>query len=47
MKAIILDFEATDSSEEAQATEIAVMDVAFKNGVFEYLTAACKKALAA
>ena len=27
MKAIVLDFEATDTSEDAQATEIAVMDV--------------------
>ena len=34
MKAIVLDFEATDSSEDAQATEIAVMDVTFNNGLF-------------
>ncbi|MGO2507186.1 MAG: exonuclease domain-containing protein [Psychrobacter alimentarius] len=34
MKAIVLDFEATDTSEDAQATEIAVMDVVFNNGLF-------------
>ena len=34
MKAIVLEFEATDATEDAQATEIAVMDVAFNNGLF-------------
>lgn len=34
MKAIVLDFEATDTSEDAQATEIAVMDVVFNTGIF-------------
>lgn len=32
MKAIVLDFEATDSSEEAQATEIGIMGVEFYEG---------------
>lgn len=34
MKAIVLDFEATDSSEDAQATELGIMDVTFKDGLF-------------
>lgn len=34
MKAIVLDFEATDTSEDAQATEIGIMDVTFKDGLF-------------
>ena len=34
MKAIVLDFEATDATEDAQATEIGIMDVTFKDGLF-------------
>lgn len=34
MKAIVLDFEATDATEEAQATEIGIMDVRFNDGLF-------------
>ena len=34
MKAIVLDFEATDATEDAQATEIGIMDVRFNNGLF-------------
>lgn len=32
MKAIVLDFEATDSTEDAQATEIGIMGVEFYEG---------------
>lgn len=32
MKAIVLDFEATDTSEDAQATEIGIMGVEFYEG---------------
>lgn len=34
MKAIVLDFETTDATEDAQATEIGIMDVTFKDGLF-------------
>ena len=34
MKAIVLDFEATDATEDAQATEIGIMDVRFNDGLF-------------
>lgn len=34
MKAIVLDFEATDTSEDAQATEIGIMAVKFQDGLF-------------
>jgi exodeoxyribonuclease X len=34
MNAIILDFEATDATEDAQATEIGIMDVTFTDGLF-------------
>lgn len=34
MKAIVLDFEATDATEDAQATEIGYMNVAFNDGLF-------------
>ena len=34
MKAIVLDFEATDATEDAQATDIGCMGVAFKDSSF-------------
>lgn len=35
MKAIVLDFETTDASEDAQATEIGIMGVEFYNGILD------------
>ena len=34
MRAIVLDFETTDASEDAQATEIGILGVDFINGLF-------------
>ena len=34
MKAIVIDFEATDATDDAQATEIGYMAVAFNDGLF-------------